>query len=143
MSLKTCNTTYKKQTKNYKKKKKEITHPCVYFDSSSLQQTASNSYAGWNWVDKLTFKNHIYDVYNKSWNDTRLNFLQATWEQSPRAILGKKFSEKFHKTHRKSTCVGVSLLIKLQASKLQFSCKFCEILKKTFFYRTPPMVASG
>ena len=50
---------------------------------------------------------------------------------------------------QESTCARVSILIKLQASGLKietlaqvFSCEFCEISKKTFSYRTPPVAAS-
>ena len=45
-------------------------------------------------------------------------------------------------------CVRVSFWIKLQAWGLKepltqvFSCEFCEILKNTFFYRTPPVATS-
>ena len=51
------------------------------------------------------------------------------------------------------TCARVSFLTKLQAEACNFIkkealaqvlCrKFCEIFKKTFFYRTPLMAASG
>ena len=42
---------------------------------------------------------------------------------------------------QENTCARVSLLIKLQAQV--FSCEFSEISKNTFFYRTPPVAASG
>ena len=32
--------------------------------------------------------------------------------------------------------------IKKETLAQVFSCEFCEILKNTFFYRTPPMAAS-
>ena len=43
---------------------------------------------------------------------------------------------------------GLPFLIKLQASGTEtlaqvFSCKFCEISKNTFSYRTPPVITSG
>ena len=54
-----------------------------------------------------------------------------------------KISRNLHE----NTCARASLLIKLHAG-LQlylkeilaqvFSCKFCEIFKRIFFYRTPP-----
>ena len=50
------------------------------------------------------------------------------------------------------TCARVPFLVKLQAEScniiekqtmvLVFSFDFCEIFKNTFFYKTPPMVAS-
>ena len=33
--------------------------------------------------------------------------------------------------------------IKKESLAQVFSCEFCEISKKTFFYRTPPVAASG
>ena len=46
---------------------------------------------------------------------------------------------------QENTCARVSFLIKMQAETLAqvFSCKFCEISKNTFYYRTPPVDASG
>ena len=51
-----------------------------------------------------------------------------------------------------NTCVRISFIIKLQASACNFikkevlaqvfSCKFCEIFKKTSFYKTPPVAVS-
>ena len=33
--------------------------------------------------------------------------------------------------------------IKKEALSQVFSCEFCEIFKNSFFYRTPPLAASG
>ena len=34
-------------------------------------------------------------------------------------------------------------LLKKEALAQVFSCEFCEIFKKTFFHRTPPVAASA
>ena len=50
----------------------------------------------------------------------------------------KKVFLKISQNSQENTCARVSLLIKLQASGLVFSCEFCEIFKNIVFYRTPP-----
>ena len=65
----------------------------------------------------------------------------------------KKVFLKILQNLQENTCIGVSFLIKLQASSLQlylketptqvFSCEFCEIFNNTFFQRTTPIAASG
>ena len=58
---------------------------------------------------------------------------------------------KILQNSQESNCARVPLLIKLQATfnfikkdtlALVFSCKFCEISKNTFYYRTPLVTAS-
>ena len=45
---------------------------------------------------------------------------------------------------QENTCARDSFLMKLQASGVTqvFSCKFWEISKNTFIYKTPPVAAS-
>ena len=44
---------------------------------------------------------------------------------------------------QKENCVGVSILINLQASPTTLRARDCEIAKfASFFYRTPPVAAS-
>ena len=64
----------------------------------------------------------------------------------------KKVFLKISQNSQENICVRVSFLIKLQASVCNFikkenlaqmfSCKFSEISKNTFSYRTPPVAAS-
>ena len=63
----------------------------------------------------------------------------------------KKVFLEISQSSQKNTCARVSFLVKLQASGLQFiknetlaqvfSYEFCEISKKTFFYRAPLVAA--
>ena len=65
----------------------------------------------------------------------------------------KKMLLKLSQNSQENTCAGVSFLIRLQASACNlikkktlsqvFSCKFCEISKNTFFYRTPSVAVSS
>ena len=62
----------------------------------------------------------------------------------------KKVSLKILQNSQESTWFRVSFLIKLACSFIkketlaqEFFCEFCEIFKKTFFYRTPLVAASG
>ena len=64
----------------------------------------------------------------------------------------KKLFLKILQNSQEKTCARFSFLIKLQALGLQlikketlaqvFPCEFCEIPRKTFFYRTPSVAAS-
>ena len=64
----------------------------------------------------------------------------------------KEMLLKISQNSGENTCGWVSFLIKLQAETCNFilkkalaqafSCEFSEIFKNTFFYKTPPMVAS-
>ena len=55
----------------------------------------------------------------------------------------KKVFLEISQNSQENTCARVSFLIKLQAWPGVFSCKFCEIFKKTFLYRKPLVAASG
>ena len=66
-------------------------------------------------------------------------------QKMPSACLLKNFTI----STEKNTCVRVSFLTKLQCNFIKketltevFSCKYCEIFKNSFFYRTPPVAAS-
>ena len=50
----------------------------------------------------------------------------------------KKALSKISPNSRENTCVRVSLFIKKETLAQVFYCKFCKILKNTFFHRTPP-----
>ena len=39
-------------------------------------------------------------------------------------------------------CSVKKMFLKIPQNSQVFSCKFCEIFKNTFFYRTPPLAAS-
>ena len=64
----------------------------------------------------------------------------------------KKLFLKISQNSQEDTCARVSFLIKLQAKVCNFpkketlaqllSCKFCEIFKNNFLYRTPLVPAS-
>ena len=62
----------------------------------------------------------------------------------------KKVLQEISQNSHENTCAGVSFLIKLEVCNFikketvaqVFSCEFCEVSKKTFFYRTPPVDAS-
>ena len=64
----------------------------------------------------------------------------------------KKVFLKIPKNSQENTCSRISFLIKLQTEAGNFikketlaqvlSCEFCEVSKKTFSYRTPPVAAS-
>ena len=62
----------------------------------------------------------------------------------------KKVFLKISQNSQENTCVRVSFLIKVQAEAWNFiktntlaQVFSCEILKNTFFHRTPPVAASG
>ena len=63
----------------------------------------------------------------------------------------KKVFLQISQNSQERTCARVSFLIKLQACNFikretlaqMFFCEFCEISKNSFFYRTPPLAASG
>ena len=60
----------------------------------------------------------------------------------PKEMLCKKVVlQNLAKFTGKNLCWGL-FLIKLTMAQV-FSYEFCEILKNTFFYRTPPAAASG
>ena len=90
----------------------------------------------------LTFKIVLFRKYI---------FLRS--EAAIRGVLGKKVFFEISQNSDENTCTRVSFLIKLQASGLQlikketlaqvFSCKFCEISKKTFFTEHLWTTASG
>ena len=63
--------------------------------------------------------------------------------QSFRGVLEKKVFLKISQNSQENTCARVSFLIKLQALAQVFSCEVCEIFKKSFFYRTTLVAASG
>ena len=67
-------------------------------------------------------------------------------------VFCKNFVPKNFTNSQENTCARVYFLIKLQSEAGNFikketlaevfSCEFCEILKNTFFYRTPSVAAS-
>ena len=68
-----------------------------------------------------------------------------------RCTVGTVFLE-ISQNSQENTCARASFLIKLQAAcnfvkkealAQVFSCEFCKISKHAFFYRTPPVAASG
>ena len=69
----------------------------------------------------------------------------------PRCSVKKVFIE-ISQNSQEDTCTRDTFLIKLPAQPATllkkeclaqvFSCEFCEIYKKTLFYRTPPVSAS-
>ena len=70
-----------------------------------------------------------------------VNILHA--EAATRCVLLKRCSLKFREIHRNTPVPDPLFLIKLQASGTGvFFCKFCEISKNTFSYRTPLVAAS-
>ena len=74
----------------------------------------------------------------------------------PKAVVqrcsGKKVFLNISQNSQENTCARVSFLLKVQAEACKFikketlvqkiSCELCEIFRNTFFYRTPPVVAS-
>ena len=65
------------------------------------------------------------------WNTTEA----ATWG----GVLWKKVSFKISQNSKPPA----SNFIKKETLAQVFSCKICEIFKNTFFYRIPPVAASG
>ena len=65
----------------------------------------------------------------------------------------KKVFLEISQNSQENTCARVSFLITLQATTCNvikketltqvFFCEYCEISKNIFFYRTPPVAASG
>ena len=53
----------------------------------------------------------------------------------------KKLFLKISQNSQENTCTRVYFLIKLHTLAQVFSCKFCEISKKIFFLRLPPVAA--
>ena len=86
-------------------------------------------------------------------NDVRSDDIVRSAEALPQRCSVRKVFLEISQNSQEDTCATVSFLIKLQASDLQlykketlaqvFSYEFCEISKNTFFYRTPPVAASG
>ena len=87
----------------------------------------------------------------------RKRFRKNTFGRLPEAFVrGCSVKKVFLETSQNSqgnTCARDSFWIKLQAQACNlikkeslaqmFPCKFCKISKNTFFYRTPPVAASG
>ena len=90
---------------------------------------------------------------------SRLRFYRVSTgeKKSARSSCPEMFHKKgvleISQNSQENTCAGVSFLTKWQASACifikketlaqVFSCKFCEIFKNIFFYRTPPVAASN
>ena len=77
----------------------------------------------------------------KVWGVNQMGFiyLPKIWlqKQSPRRVLWKGVPRNFAKFTGKHACN----FIKKETLAQVFSCKFCEISKNTFFYRTPLVAA--
>ena len=64
-------------------------------------------------------------------------------------VLCRKLPLEISQNSQENTCARVSFLIKLlqlitkETLARVFSYEFCKISKNTFFYRTPPVAASG
>ena len=56
---------------------------------------------------------------------------------------GKKFKHINRRQKQSSGGVLQKSFIKKETLEQVLSCEFCEISKSTFFYRTPPVAASG
>ena len=52
-------------------------------------------------------------------------------------------SQKFTGKHLCQSLFFDKAAVKEESLAQVFSCEFCEISKDTFFYRTPPVAASG
>ena len=59
----------------------------------------------------------------------------------PGVFCAKGVLKDFAKFTGKHLCQSLNF-IKNKALAMVFSCGFCEMLKHTFFYRTPPVAAS-
>ena len=78
--------------------------------------------------------------------------IQACPKSSRAEVSGKKVFLNISQNSQENTCARVSFLLKVQAEACKFikketlvqkiSCELCEIFRNTFFYRTPPVVAS-
>ena len=65
-------------------------------------------------------------------------------KQPPEVFCKKVVLRNFAKFTRKHLCQSQACnFIKNETLEQVFSCEFCEISKNTFFYRTPPVAASG
>ena len=79
--------------------------------------------------------------------DKSKNTLHKNRSSHRRCSVRKMFLE-MSQNSQENTCARVSFLIKAcnfikkEALAQVFSCKFCEILKNTFLYRTPLVAAS-
>ena len=77
-------------------------------------------------------------IYKWFSNDLRIS--------CPEMLCKKGVLRNFAKRTGKYLCQSLFFLIKLQAEAQPeaqvFSCKFCEISKNTFSYKTPPVAAS-
>ena len=73
--------------------------------------------------------------------------MRVGWTEAvvQRCFVKKVFLKMSHNS-QENTCARVwpeaCNFIKKETLAHMFSCEFCEIFKKTFFYRTPPMAAS-
>ena len=87
-------------------------------------------------------------------NVSSVLFFQTLWRklEKDRSSRPEVFCEKVvlknFENSQESTCARVSFLIKIflfikkEVLAHVFSCKFCEILRNTLFYRTPLVAAS-
>ena len=87
-------------------------------------------------------------------NDSSVLFVLTLWRKlekernSRPEVFVKKLFLKTSENSQESTCARVSFLIKIflfikkEVLAHVFSCKFCEILRNTLFYRTPLVAAS-
>ena len=96
----------------------------------------------------------VFCIYLENWNSCVLNAFktrkckskknkQTSIRSSPSEVLCKKVFLKIYQNSQEKTSTSVSFLIKLQALVCNFikketlaqvfSCKFCEMVKNTFF----------
>ena len=68
--------------------------------------------------------------------------VEVLQKQSHGCTQWKSYSWKFLKIHRKTLEENSTTLLKKTLAQV-FSYEFCEIFKNIFFYRTPPVTASG
>ena len=73
--------------------------------------------------------------------ETKSN-MSIKWLLSPGGICKKGFLKNFAKFTGKHLCQSLFFNIKKETLAQVFSCEFCEISKKSFFYGTPPVAAS-
>ena len=73
--------------------------------------------------------------------------VQFVTEALVRKCSVKKLFLEISQNSKENTCARVFFLIKLHFIKKEtlaqvFSCEFCEVSKKSFLHRTPPVAAS-
>ena len=126
----------------------------ILFKKSTVRGSEPVIQLWWNSIQA----HHVYSTLKRLWNRRGLfedllqkvaiemfNRLQAHMQSSGWYSVEKVFLKSLQNS-QENTSTRVTFLIKLQALSPRhrcFSCEYREILKITFFHRTPPVAASA